>query len=441
MRRTDTFLAPPGLSEATAEVYRLCHAPPPAITLATRDPVEFVRLVQSAGGVFQAADVALLAAGAAVGCGFVLAAALSPSGDGLLLLAGLNGLLMVIIAFASGLGAEPAPGRAQADLVGLALVIAPIVAGAWWLSGSLRTVVSVFALAAATAALGRAAEMVNGGLPGRLGLARQWHRPPATFASATIHDAVRRILPRPDFVPERPGHREARPDDSSRAEGWHRVDELARRRMGEGWARAEPMLGRLVPHSGRRPADPEAWGRAAPLARLGQNCDAAALFERAAVLLLPGSPTVPVAAARAWLRSCREPYARVLDLLQASPVLALAITLAPSDLRADRLLARAIAVDPDATLRLDAMSRMGFQRFVAALGVKPVDRGPAGALYLTGFGPGRVALLRVEDRVRGADGAPHVHWLPVPPDMASAGEAVAWTFGKSAREWNPAVET
>ena len=41
----------------------------------------------------------------------------------------------------------------------------------------------------------------------------------------------------------------------------------------------------------------------------------------------------------------------------------------------------------------------------------------------------------------GPDGAPHVHWLPVPPHVATAREAVAWTFGKSERDYRPIIET
>jgi hypothetical protein len=50
-------------------------------------------------------------------------------------------------------------------------------------------------------------------------------------------------------------------------------------------------------------------------------------------------------------------------------------------------------------------------------------------------------MVRVEDAVRGPDGKPHVHWLPVPPHVQSAREGVAWTFGKTEREWDPLIQT
>jgi hypothetical protein len=119
----------------------------------------------------------------------------------------------------------------------------------------------------------------------------------------------------------------------------------------------------------------------------------------------------------------------------------LAIALVPSARLADRLLARLVTSDPDPALRIDAIERIGFERFFAALGASPVDRGAAGALFLAGQRPLATAVVRVEDTVRDASGRPRAHWLPVPPHVATAREAVAWTFGKREQDWDPAVET
>jgi hypothetical protein len=139
---------------------------------------------------------------------------------------------------------------------------------------------------------------------------------------------------------------------------------------------------------------------------------------------------------------CRqEPYAAILALLQASPLWHGLITLAPTRRLADRMLAHLIATDPDPVLRLDAIERLGCECYFAAQGTPALDRGPFGQLFVTGPPESPTALVRVEDAVRDPDGRPHVHWLPVPPDMVSAREAVAWTFGKSAAEWGPVQET
>ena len=429
------------MAEATAAVYRHCGRAPPRVTIATRDAVEFVHLLQAAGRVYSFGDAAVLVS-CALACAALVAGALhmAGSGEGLLVLATFVSLVLLIVAFASELGAEPSPFRLQMDLLVVLLATAAIAVALWRIAGNGRTAVAGFSLVAAGIGLGRAGVMVNGGLPGRLGLALWYDQPPRIFASAPLHEDSRRALPRPGSGHDASAPAESLPDDPARAETWHRIDELARRRNGQGWGRAEPVLGRLVPLARERPGES---GRAGPLAALEQQCEAAALFESAAVLLLSGSaPGAASPGTSARLRCGREPYRRVLDLLEAGPFAAAGIALAPGAGMADRLLARMIAADPDATLRLDAMGHMGFERFFAALAVAPVDRGAAGELFvLSGAGSGRVALVRVEDRVRGADGAPHVHWLQVPPAMTSAREAVAWTFGKSAGEWEPLVET
>lgn len=49
-------------------------------------------------------------------------------------------------------------------------------------------------------------------------------------------------------------------------------------------------------------------------------------------------------------------------------------------------------------------------------------------------------FVRVVDATPRTDGAP-IYWLPVPLDMTSAREAVAWTFNLSKYEYRPEVET
>lgn len=443
VRRTESGHAPTAVAEATAAVYRHCQRAPPRVTIAAQDAVEFVHLLQAAGRVYRFGDATVLVSCALACAALVTGAAFAASGDGLLVLATLGSLVVLITAFGSEFSAEPSPRRVQMDLAGVLLVIVPIALATWWITGSGRGAWAGFSLMAVGASLVRTVVMVNGGLPGRLGLALWYDQSPSTFASRPLHEDIRRMLPRPGLGHTDLGHSESRPGDPVRAETWHRMDELAQRRTGQAWRLAAPVLGRSVPLAGDRPREPGEWGRAEPLATLEHQCEAAALFDRAAVLLLSGSPPGTLRSdTSALLRCGREPYRRVLDLLDAGPFAAAAIALAPSASMADWLLARTIAADPDATLRLDAMGHMGFGRFFAALAVSAVDRGAAGDLYLlSGFGSGTAALVRVEDRVRGVDGMPHVHWLPVPPDVSSAREAVAWTFGKSAREWEPLVET
>jgi hypothetical protein len=131
----------------------------------------------------------------------------------------------------------------------------------------------------------------------------------------------------------------------------------------------------------------------------------------------------------------------VLALLNAEPAWHALIALAPSGLVADRILARLIADDPDPGLRLEAIELMGWARFLGARGTKPVDRGREGELFVVGPAEAPTAVMRVEDLVVGPDGSRRVHWIPVPPHVATAREAVAWSFRTSAGAYAPEVET
>jgi hypothetical protein len=47
----------------------------------------------------------------------------------------------------------------------------------------------------------------------------------------------------------------------------------------------------------------------------------------------------------------------------------------------------------------------------------------------------------VTDATPDPEGAERLHWLSVPPQVATAREAVAWTFGLTEQEYAPAAET
>jgi hypothetical protein len=82
--------------------------------------------------------------------------------------------------------------------------------------------------------------------------------------------------------------------------------------------------------------------------------------------------------------------------------------------------------------------RMG-ERFVWEIGARYVDGGPQGALYEVDLpgDPDRVArYLLVADPSTGRD-----YYLRVPPQLRTAAEAAAWTFGLTAGEYRPAQET
>jgi hypothetical protein len=84
---------------------------------------------------------------------------------------------------------------------------------------------------------------------------------------------------------------------------------------------------------------------------------------------------------------------------------------------------------------------MGMDRFMAAACLRPVQQDDVGELYLVGPPVDPLAFVRAIDASPGSDGTTRLHWLSVPPHMATAREAVAWTFGLSEKEYAPAAET
>jgi hypothetical protein len=426
---------------AVRQLYAACRLAPPVVLTAPDAPA-FVRLL-AATGARQVAGVALLLGlGSLVPGALALLARASGENDlSIQVLLLVLGIIVLLTAFGPLEGSEPTQARVRADRAAALLLTGTVATACAALTGSLLLGVAAFACLASLTGAARALVLANGGVPGRLGLALRTGAGLRALGGRPIDDLLARRL---EPVPAGREDRAARPGVPLIDEpGWARLEELGRRRLD--WARRERalVLGRLVPAQRRlllasgRHGDPPPLLRAA-LAVSGL-CEAAALLERVAVVLVPGEPASP--AGLRWWRASRTPYAEALRLLGASPVWHALIALAPWRGLADRLLARLVAQDPDPGLRLEAIERIGCERFFEALRAPPVDRGPAGALFVTRSPLAPTALVRVEDTVRGADGMPHVHWLPVPPHVATAREAVAWTFGKNERDYRPVVET
>jgi hypothetical protein len=95
----------------------------------------------------------------------------------------------------------------------------------------------------------------------------------------------------------------------------------------------------------------------------------------------------------------------------------------------------------DATRRQEAVRAMGEGRLVAAGGIRPVQEDSFGELYMIGPEQTPLAFVRVRDASPTATGVHQEHWLSVPPHVATAREAVAWTFGMSESAYAPADES
>jgi hypothetical protein len=179
---------------------------------------------------------------------------------------------------------------------------------------------------------------------------------------------------------------------------------------------------------------------------LEQLAAAVCVFDRLAVVLPTAAPisltTMPGGRVARWRRSRREPWWATLQVLDdPSPAFEFAIDLAPTSRWADRLLADRVAEIREAARRHAAITAMGRDRFMAVLRPRLVQEDAFGQLYQIGPREAPSAFVAVRDPVLGPDGSPLGHWISVPPHMATAREAVAWTFGMAAAEYGPAYQS
>jgi len=92
----------------------------------------------------------------------------------------------------------------------------------------------------------------------------------------------------------------------------------------------------------------------------------------------------------------------------------------------------------DLEVRRVIQGRMG-ERFASAMGGSVIDSGPRGALYemnLPGDPDRRARYVRVRDTSTARE-----YFLRVPPGVSTVDEAIAWTFGVAAEDYQPTRET
>jgi hypothetical protein len=89
------------------------------------------------------------------------------------------------------------------------------------------------------------------------------------------------------------------------------------------------------------------------------------------------------------------------------------------------------------------LERFGYDRFLLELGAVPIQSDQFGALYRVSSGRYRepLAIVHVTNSTPEPDGSRKRYFLRVPPDVRTAHEAVALTFGMLAEEYHPGHET
>lgn len=97
--------------------------------------------------------------------------------------------------------------------------------------------------------------------------------------------------------------------------------------------------------------------------------------------------------------------------------------------------------EENAEVRRVLIERMGWDRWLSEQGATPVHSDRFGDLYRTELNGGRLGVVVVTNSTPEPSGHFKKYALLVPPEMESAHQAVASTFGLSAEQYQPAIET
>ncbi len=105
-----------------------------------------------------------------------------------------------------------------------------------------------------------------------------------------------------------------------------------------------------------------------------------------------------------------------------------------------------ITQETNASIRQIMIHKMGLDRYITELKLKPVHKDRFGELYKTNLKApdGRkvpVAMVKVINKTPSLDGTPEIYFIPVRADVKTAHEAVASTFNKTPEQYNPDFES
>jgi hypothetical protein len=106
------------------------------------------------------------------------------------------------------------------------------------------------------------------------------------------------------------------------------------------------------------------------------------------------------------------------------------------------LTAKEITDERNAEVRRVMLERYTPARYLLDLGAKPVHQDDTGELYKATLADDEaLVLVKVTNSTPESDGTVKDYWLRVPPTMTRARDAVAWTFGMQAADYQPTRET
>lgn len=103
---------------------------------------------------------------------------------------------------------------------------------------------------------------------------------------------------------------------------------------------------------------------------------------------------------------------------------------------------REIEAETNAEVRRIMIDRYGLPRYITDSGTKEIQRDDYGRLYRKEIADDEpLVVVRVVNSTPEPDGSRKEYWLRVPPNVATARQAVAWTFSVDQAEYAPQVET
>jgi len=101
-----------------------------------------------------------------------------------------------------------------------------------------------------------------------------------------------------------------------------------------------------------------------------------------------------------------------------------------------------IRAEENAELRRMMVEHYTPERFLKDSDAKPVHEDDAGKLWRINMGNDEaVVLVEVVNASPEPDGTFNVYFLRVPPNIRTAKAGVAWTFGLSAKDYQPLAQT
>jgi hypothetical protein len=109
--------------------------------------------------------------------------------------------------------------------------------------------------------------------------------------------------------------------------------------------------------------------------------------------------------------------------------------------RPERLTVPQIHDEPSLAVREVMLERYGTERYLRDTGARRLCHDDIGALWRTRLGDDPLVVVEVRNTTPEPDGRHRTYWLRVPPEVRTPREAVAWTFGLTADQYRPIIES